>query len=42
MNNGNPEGELSEKELEEVKAGVHYFDEESEEQHKSKQDIKDY
>jgi len=36
MNNGNPEGELSEKELEEVKAGVHHFDEESDEQHKSR------
>ena len=36
MNNGNHEGELSEKELEEVKAGVHHFDEESDEQHKSR------
>ena len=36
MNNGNPEGELSEKELEEIKAGVHHFDEESDEQHKSR------
>lgn len=36
MNNGNLEGELSEKELEEIKAGVHHFDEESDEQHKSR------